>query len=365
MVGKTNCPEFAMDINTANRVAGVTRNPLDVSRTSGGSSGGDSAAVAAGFSVFGIGTDYGSSLRWPAHCTGLATLRPTVGRVPATGLLPNSSPHPAKPANSLSVRGTTHVVGPIARSVADLQTIFGVLTGSNPSHANPDHDLLSGLQVAWFDGDGNIPARSDIAAAVANAASRLGDEGASVDFRRPPGFEEAAMTLRALRDAEGLADVERLADGREELLAATTEEWLASSQTASVAELQDLAARRDALRIDAERFMEDWPIWILPVATIPAFELDVLDPSFAQPEFEVEGNFQARYETMSPCWAVSLYGFPAVVLPVGTSSEGLPIGLQIVGRPNSDELLLEVAAQIETLVMVDTWAARYPASDSR
>jgi hypothetical protein len=190
--------------------------------------------------------------------------------------------------------------------VADLRTIFGVLTGADLDRAKPDQDILAGLRVAWFDGDGNIPARSDITTVVADAANRVADEGALVDFRRPPGFEAAAMTLRALRDADGLVDVERLAEGREDLLAATTTEWLASSRRSSVAELQDLAARRDALRFDAGRFMEDWPIWIMPVATIPAFELDVLDPSFAQPEFEVEGKTQTRYETMSPSWAVSL-----------------------------------------------------------
>jgi len=300
MVGKTNCPEFAMDIHTANRVAGVTRNPLDPTRTSGGSSGGDSAAVAARFAVFGLGTDDGSSIRWPAHCTGLTALRPTIGRVPATGLLPNSSTHPAKPSNSLSVRGLTHTIGPIARNVADLQTIFAVLTRSGVSSHDSDGDILDGLGVAWFDGDGNIQPRSDVAASVERAADMLAGAGARVEFRRPPGIEEAAVTLREMRDADGLVDVERLAAGREDLLADTTRGWLDTARTATVAELQDLSARRDALRADAEVFMADWPIWVMPVATIPAFELDRDDPSIAQPQFEVEGTIQARYETMSP-----------------------------------------------------------------
>lgn len=365
MVGKTNCPEFAMDIHTANRVAGVTRNPLDPTRTSGGSSGGDSAAVAAGFAVFGLGTDYGSSIRWPAHCTGLTALRPTVGRAPSTGLLPNSSPHPAKPSNSLSVRGVTHTIGPIARNVADLQTIFTVLTGEEVSSRPTDSDPLDGLGVAWFDGDGNIGPRSDVAAAVERAGDLLADAGAEVEFRRPPGIEAAAVTLREMRDADGLVDVERLAAGREDLLADTTRGWLETAWTATVAELQDLTARRDALRADAEAFMIDWPIWVMPVATIPAFELDRDDPSYAQPEFEVEGSVQARYEIMSPCWAISLYGFPAVVVSCGVSNEGLPIGVQIVGRPHADEQVLEVAARLESLVRADTAAAPYPGSGSR
>jgi len=365
MVGKTNCPEFAMDIHTANRVAGVTRNPLDPTRTSGGSSGGDSAAVAAGFAVFGLGTDYGSSIRWPAHCTGLTALRPTIGRVPATGLLPNSSPHPAKPSNSLSVRGMTHTIGPIARNVADLESIFAVLTGSDVSAPDSDRDVLDGLGLAWFDGDGNIQPRSDVAASVERAADMLTGAGARVEFRRPPGIEEAVVTLQDMRDADGLVDVERLATGREDLLADTTRRWLETARRATVAELQELAARRDALRADAEAFMTDWPIWVMPVATIPAFEVDRDDPSHAQPQFEVEGTSQTRYETMSPCWAVALYGFPSVVIPCGLSREGLPIGVQIVGRPNADEQVLEVAARLESLVRADTGAAPYPGSDSR
>ena len=365
MVGKTNCPEFAMDIHTASRVAGVTRNPLDPTRTSGGSSGGDSAAVAAGFAVFGLGTDYGSSIRWPALCTGLTALRPTVGRVPASGLLPNSSPHPMKPSNSLSVRALTHTIGPIARNVADLQTIFAVLTGAEVSSSDSDRDVLDGLGVAWFDGDGNFRPRSDVAAGVEHAANLLAGAGAQVESRRPPGIEEAAVTLQEMRDADGLVDVQRLATGREDLLADTTRKWLETAWSATVAELQDLSARRDALRADAETFMADWPIWVMPVATIPAFELDHDDPSYAQPQFEVEGTVQARYEIMSPCWAISLYGFPAVVVPCGVSIEGLPLGVQIVGRPSADEQVLEVAARLESLVRADTGAAPYPGWGSR
>lgn len=110
LLGKSNCPEFALDMHTWNRVFGGTRNPRDDRYTSGGSSGGDSAAVASGCSAFGIGTDYGGSIRWPAHCTGLVSLRPTVGVVPTTGQLPYSSAGPLPAANSLSVQiGRAHV----------------------------------------------------------------------------------------------------------------------------------------------------------------------------------------------------------------------------------------------------------------
>jgi Asp-tRNA(Asn)/Glu-tRNA(Gln) amidotransferase A subunit family amidase len=155
--------------------------------------------------------------------------------------------------------------------------------------------------------------------------------------------------LGALRDVDGLADVERLADGRRQLLSPTSIARLEAMREVSVREFQDLAMARDALREDALAFLEDWPIWILPVSTIPAFELDAGDPTTAQPGFVVDGTRQTRYEVNAPCWAVTLYGFPSVVVPCGHSREGLPIGLQIVGRPNTDMEVLAFAARVEAL----------------
>ena len=346
MVGKTNCSEFAMDIHTANRLVGVTRNPLDTGRTSGGSSGGDSAAVAAGFSMFGLGTDYGASLRWPAHCTGVLTIRPTVGRIPSEGLLPNDSGHLAKPMNSLSVRGLAHTLGPIARSVSDLRTLLSVLADFDQQRQRIDP---SRLRVAWFTNVGDVSARADLARAVEEAADSLAGAGATVEQRHPPGINEAATTMREMRAVDGLVDVERLAAGREDLLADTTRTWLSSSRHTSVTEFQDLASKRDGLRADAEEFLDEWPIWLLPVATIPAFEIDATDPARAQPRFEVDGIEQERYEIVAACWAVSLYGLPSVVIPVARSQDGLPIGVQIVGRPNRDFEVLEVASVLEAL----------------
>ncbi len=118
----------------------------------------------------------------------------------------------------------------------------------------------------------------------------------------------------------------------------------------SVTEFQDLASKRDSLRADAEEFLDEWPIWLLPVATIPAFEIDAADPGWAQPRFEVDGMDQERYEIVAACWAVSLYGFPSVVIPVARSRDGLPIGVQIVGRPNRDFEVLAVALVLEALI---------------
>src|SRR5262249_2275817 len=113
LLGKSNCPEFGLDIHTWNRVFGGTRNPHNEQYTSGGSSGGDRAAVASGCAGFGIGTDYGGSIRWPAQCTGLAALRTTVGVVPTTGQLPYSLDAPLPPPNSLSIQARLQMIAPI------------------------------------------------------------------------------------------------------------------------------------------------------------------------------------------------------------------------------------------------------------
>ena len=336
-----------MDVHTANRVVGATRNPLDPTRTSGGSSGGDSAAVAAGFAAFGLGSDYGGSIRWPAHCTGLTAIRPTPGLIPSHGLLPNASPDPRKPPNSLSVRGLVHTLAPIARTVADLRRILPVLARKPLSDDRAGTDRPA---VAWSEGDGRIRVRSDVVEAVASVADRLARSGLRVERRSPPRLDEAAEMLGALRDVDGLTDVERLAEGRLELLSPTSIARLEAMRDVSVREFQDLAMGRDALREDALAFLEDWPIWILPVATIPAFELDADDPAAAQPDFVVDGTRQTRYEVNAPCWAVALYGFPSVVVPCGLSREGLPIGLQVVGRPHADMEVLAFAARVEALV---------------
>ncbi|MDQ0616100.1 amidase [Arthrobacter globiformis] len=134
LLGKTNCSEFAVATHTSNPLFGDTWNPWDTGLTSGGSTGGDSAAVASGMSAFGLGTDFGGSIRWPAHCTGLASLRPTVGLVPETGLLPYVPPAVGEslPApNSMSALHRLGTVAWLARSVDDLGVLLGVLAGTD------------------------------------------------------------------------------------------------------------------------------------------------------------------------------------------------------------------------------------------
>lgn len=351
LVGKANCPEFAMNIHTTNRIFGTTVNPLDPTRTSGGSSGGDSAAVASGCAAFGIGTDYGGSIRWPANCTGLASIRPTAGRVPATGLLPNASPDPAAPPNSMALRGEIHTIAPIARTIRDAWAVLQVIAGPDGhdfrvapvSLGDPWAVDVSALRCAVVHGEGSVPVRRDLLDVVDSAGATLAGAGAVVDAAPPPGLETAYGIHQALRSADGLLDIKHLAEGRHDLLTESTLDWFSRPGDGLVESFQSIAYRRDALRAQIAAWMQQWPILVLPVASIPAF--DVTD---GMPDsFDVDGAAIGRYDLMASCWAVSVLGLPAAVVRFGTSAEGLPVGVQVVGRPYADHEVVAVAAALE------------------
>lgn len=358
LLGKSNCPEFALDIHTDNRVFGATRNPLDPTRTPGGSSGGDAAAVASGCAALGIGTDYGGSIRFPAACTGLAALRPTVGLVPATGMLPFTSEGPLPPPNSMSLAGQLHTIAPIARRIADVWAAVTVMAGPDDRDlgttpvqlGDPATVDVPGLAVAWCGGEGTIPVRPDLIAAVERAATALGRLGADVVEQRPAGFERAEGIYATFRAADGLPDHAALAAGREDQLSGTLAEWFAGLPVATVPEYRRAAAARDALRADVLEGMASRPILLLPVASIPAFV-----PSFAPGprSFHVEGVEIPWISILAPCRVVSLLGLPAAVVRFGTSAEGLPVGVQVVGRPFHDHEVVAVVAALEALAPPD------------
>jgi Asp-tRNA(Asn)/Glu-tRNA(Gln) amidotransferase A subunit family amidase len=346
VLGKTNCSEFAVDIHTANPLYGATLNPVDRSRTAGGSSGGDAAAVAAGLAAFGLGTDFGGSLRWPAHCTGVCTVRTTPGLVPGAGVLP----HTGGPPNLSLMLHRLMTVGPLARTVADLVALLRVLAGPDPvsgtvpsggaaAFGDPEAVDPSRLRVAWCDGEGSVPVAAEVVDAVRVAAEALRPHVGNVERARPPGLEECADLFVALRDSEGLPEVGALVAGREGLLGAGLARYLADAPTADPSDTARLAARRDAIRGDVLGFLAERPVLLLPVASVPA------PPPV--PEVVVDGHPVAFARLGSSCRAISVLGLPAAVVPVGRSVDGLPIGVQIVGRPFHDHEVLTVAALLE------------------
>jgi Asp-tRNA(Asn)/Glu-tRNA(Gln) amidotransferase A subunit family amidase len=365
MIGKTNCPEFALDLNTSNRLFGQTRNPLDLSRTPGGSSGGDSAAVAANCAAFGVGTDYGGSIRWPAHCTGLASLRPTPGIVPGTGQLPFTSlATPLPPPNSLSVQGQQQVISPIARSVEDLFPILCAMAGPDDLDVhtvpvvlrNPQTVDIRELRCAWFEGEGSKPVRTDIIRAVEDAARCLADSGVPVVNQRPPAFDEAEAVFARLRSTEGVPDHLRLIGDRSGELTDGMRAWIDSCVTAPVAEYLRLGAERDAVRAKVLAFMTTWPILLLPVAGLPAYAI-------GQHRFAVEGIPIDAMDIHIHCRPMSILRLPVAAVPCGTSVEGLPIAIQVVGRPFADHEVLAVAKHLES--EFGRWSAKLKGEDHR
>jgi Asp-tRNA(Asn)/Glu-tRNA(Gln) amidotransferase A subunit family amidase len=355
LLGKANCPEFGLAVHTGNRLFGETMSPLGPGLSPGGSSGGDASAVASGMAAFGIGTDYGGSIRVPAHCTGLAALRPTPGLIPGTGQIPfppwpGPFPGPAPVAPGSSLQARLQSIAPIARRVGDLWPLLQVMAGPDGIDANavpatlghPDQVSVADLPVAWCAGDGSFPVRADLVQAVESAAKVLADLGATVIARRPPGLERAEQVYAALRGIEGLPEHRALVAGREAELTGYARELIYAEpgRPAGSAALRELTTAADDLRAEVAAFMRQWPILLMPVASVPAFP-----PGTA--EFRVGDQVLGGAQMESCCRAVTLLGAPVVVVRCGSSREGLPVGVQVVGRPFHDAEAVAVAAALE------------------
>ncbi len=362
LLGKANCPEFGLAVHTGNRLFGETLSPLGPGLSPAGSSGGDASAVASGMAAFGIGTDYGGSIRVPAHCTGLAALRPTPGLIPGTGQIPFPPwpspfppwPAPVRPAPPVppgtSLQARLQSIAPIARRVGDLWPLLQVMAGPDGIDGNavpatlghPDRVSVTGLGVAWCAGDGSFPVRADLAAAVESAANALAGLGARVIACRPPGLDRAERVYAALRGIEGLPEHRALAAGREADLTGYARELIYAEpgRPARPAALRELTAAADDLRAEVAAFMRQWPILLMPVASVPAFPPDTA-------EFRVDGRVLSGAQMESCCRAVTLLGTPAAVVRWGVSRDGLPVGVQVVGRPFHDAEAIAVAAALE------------------
>jgi Asp-tRNA(Asn)/Glu-tRNA(Gln) amidotransferase A subunit family amidase len=356
LLGKANCPEFGLAVHTGNRLFGETLSPLGPGLSPAGSSGGDASAVASGMAAFGIGTDYGGSIRVPAHCTGLAALRPTPGLIPGTGQFPFPPwpgpvppwPGPVAPGSSLQAR--LQSIAPIARRVGDLWPLLQAMAGPDGIDANavpatlghPDQVGVADLPVSWCAGDGSFPVRADLVRAVESAAHVLADLGATVIARRPPGLERAEQVYAALRGIEGLPEHRALVAGREAELTGYARELIDAEpgRPAGPAALRELTTAADDLRAEVAAFMRQWPILLMPVASVPAFPPGTV-------EFRVGDQVLGGAQMESCCRAVTLLGAPAVVVRCGSSREGLPVGVQVVGRPFHDAETVAVAAALE------------------
>lgn len=341
VLGVTNTPELLMAWETDNLLYGRTNSPWDLARTPGGSSGGEAAAIASGCSAGGVGSDGGGSIRVPAHFSGICGLKPTPGRIPATGHFPES-------AGPFALIG---VVGPMARTVADLQTLFEIMAGpddGDPSSApvplrKITREELRRIRVGYFEDDGRTPVTRETRAAVRTAADALSRAGFEVAPLRPQRLEEARQLWWKLFGTAGGMVLRPMTQGREGELSPLLKEflgWVSAESPHSGDSLLDTWLRRDILRGRMLAQMQQFPILLCPVAAIPAFR-------HGERCWLVEGKTVKYLDAWSYTEFFNLLGNPAAVVPVGQSPEGLPIGVQIVGRPWEEELVLAVAAEVE------------------
>jgi len=341
VLGVTNTPELLMAWETDNLLYGRTNSPWDLTRTPGGSSGGEAAAIASGCSAGGVGSDGGGSIRVPAHFSGICGLKPTPGRIPSTGHFPES-------AGPFAMIG---VVGPMAKTVADLQTLFEVMAGpddGDPSSApvplrKITREDLHRIRVGYFEDDGRTPVTPETRAAVRKAAESLSRAGFEVTPFRPDGLEEARELWWKLFGTAGGMVLRPLTKGRESELSPQLKEflgWVAAEPSHSDDSLLDTWLRRDMVRSRIVAQMQQFPILICPVAAVPAFR-------HGERSWVVEGKTVQYLDAWSYTEFFNLLGNPGAVVPVGQSPEGLPIGVQMVGRPWEEELVLAVAAEVE------------------
>jgi Asp-tRNA(Asn)/Glu-tRNA(Gln) amidotransferase A subunit family amidase len=341
ILGVTNTPELLMAWETDNLLYGRTNNPWDLSRTPGGSSGGEAAAIASGCSAGGVGSDGGGSIRVPAHFSGICGLKPTPGRIPATGHFPQS-------AGPFALIG---VVGPLARTVADLKVLFEVMQGpddGDPSAAPvsvcwPEKADLRKLRIGYFEDDGRTPVTAETRAAVNAAAVSLRRAGFRVEPFRPEGLEQARQLWWKFFGIAGGMMLGPMTNGHEADISSLLKqfsEWVAKEPAHSGESLLEAWIRRDLVRMQVFAQMREYPVLLCPVAAIPAFR-------HGERSWQIEGKTVQYLDAWSYTEWFNLLGSPAVVVPVGRSTEGLPIGVQIVGLPWQEESVLSVAEVLE------------------
>lgn len=341
LIGKSNCSEFALSIDTDNKRYGKTHNPRG-DFTSGGSSGGEAVALAVGFSAAGLGTDFGGSARWPAQCTGVVGLRPTVGRVPATGQLPGLGSVGPWPPNPRTLQGRLQVIGPMGRTVDDVEEILRVLAGPDgfdsaaaPVPLGKSSDIqLNGIECRWSATIGDSTATNEVAEAISNAAALLQRRFASMAAGLPDALSYAHQVYSQLRAGEPLVEIRALVDDDEKELTERMREVLARSGLGEEMKLTELWAERDRLRHDLLTWLHGDRLLLLPVSVVAPFATAPLSPT---------GQPLAEADIVAPSRLISLFGIPSVSVPCGQTAAGAPLSVQLVAPPFREDLLLAAA----------------------
>jgi amidase len=341
ILGTTNCPEFLMAYETDNLVHGQTRNPWDLERSAGGSSGGESAAIAAGMSAAGLGSDSGGSVRAPAHFTGICSLKPTPGRIPGRGHLPPC-------VGPFAILGA---IGPMARTIADVRLMFETLSGQDPDDPasppvalrKPDLDEVRTHTIGYFEDDGLVPVTAETRAAVQAAAQVLREAGFRVMPFRPRMLEQLRKLWWTFFVQCGAMFYEPAIRGKQSQLSPIFREFLGFAEAAgplSATDLLNAWAELDVVRAKMLEEMRKYPVLLCPVASVPAFR-------HGERTWSVDGQTVEYLDAWRHTQWFNALAAPAAVVPVGQSREGLPIGVQIAGRPFEDEAVLAVASIVD------------------
>ena len=344
--GKTNASELALDYNADNPVFGRTNNPHDLALTPGGSSGGCAAAVSACLSPASLGSDLVGSIRIPAHFCGVAGLFPTPGRVPSDGHFP--------PTTGTLAAGAS--IGPLARRVDDLSLIFDALARKDDN--NDAHDithasesgrletetqLQRGLRIGYYTDDGVVHVTEDTKRAVESAASALKAAVMEMFESCPPEMSRATELWLALFSRSVGTLVRAEYAGREgeagaavrALLKRETEAPPVASETYA-----DARAERERLRASLLEWMRATPLLVAPVGAFPAFAHGARKVTVGSSEVNTFRAFGYAH-------ACNVFALPAVSVPAGRTREGLPVGVQIIGRPFQERLVLAAARVVE------------------
>jgi amidase len=337
-IGKTNVPEFGAGSQTFNTVFGASRNPYDLTKTCGGSSGGAAISLACGFAPVVSGTDTGGSLRNPAAFCNVAGFRPTVGRVP--------NPKASFAWSTLSTSGC------LGRSVADLAYVLSTIAGPDPRaplsideageiFARPLDRSVKGVRVAWFKDLGGVPFDPRVRAVVDGHRKTFESLGCVVE-EAEPNFAPAEISFRALRalasaGAHG-AQLREHPDAFKDTLKGEIEEGLRLTG----ADVAKAEAAHAQLWRGFQAFLEKYEYFVLPTTQLPPFDVNTPYPT------EIAGvKFTSYIDWMKSCWYISATGNPAASVPGGFTPEGLPVGVQIVGRNKADFSVLQIAHAFE------------------
>ncbi|MFL2651350.1 MAG: amidase [Anaerolineales bacterium] len=345
LIGKTNVPELGMGYETHNRVYGRTNNPYDLTRTCGGSSGGEASIIASGGSAVGICTDGGGSARWPAHCCGLAGFKPTTGRTPKIGHVPP----PGGLLNSL------WQISVMARYVEDIPLCLNVICGrdaEDPSTEAMPLELseiipVKQLRIAYYMDNGIVSPNTEVSDVVQTCVDQLASSGAKIVKDRPPAIDKSHEIYYRLMSSDGGLGVRDLLKswGTQEIHQYTQLSLDAQNGRGIDADgMAGLMNEWDLFQRDLNKFSQEYDAIICPVSTSPATMHGDTYTNQKYPGFA---------EMFSYMMTFNLLGWPCGTVRAGTSQNGLPIGIQIAAAPWQESIVISILKHLES---IEGWA---------